>query len=54
MTGASILDSANCPFAKLVDIDIDWQSEITAVYGMILRIVWSDGVKAMKGKLTIH
>ena len=50
--GASILDSAHHPFAKIVDIDVDWQGIGTAVYGMTFRIVWSDGVEAMKGKWT--
>ena len=50
--GASILDSAHHPFAKMVDIDVDWQGIGTAVYGMTFRIVWSDGVEAMKGKWT--
>ena len=48
--GASILDSAHRPFAKMVDIDVDWQGIGAAVYGMMFRIVWSDGVEAMKGK----
>ena len=48
--GASILDSAHHPFAKMVDIDVDWQGIGTVVYGMTFRIVWSDGVEAMKGK----
>ena len=50
--GAAVLDSGNHPFAKMVDIDTDWQGAAAVVYGMVFRIVWSDGKEALRGKWT--
>ena len=50
--GASIMDSGNRPFAKMVDFDTDWQEIGSAIYGMVFRIVWSNGSEAMKAKWT--
>ena len=48
--GAAVLDSSSHPFAKMVDIDTEWQLVATTVYGMVFRIVWSDGTEALSGK----
>ena len=48
--GAAVLDSSNNPFAKMVDIDTEWQGYATTIYGMVFRIVWSDGTEALSGK----
>ncbi|XP_019851144.1 PREDICTED: uncharacterized protein LOC109581461 [Amphimedon queenslandica] len=50
--GAAVLDSGNHPFAKIVDIDTEWQGAAATVYGMVFRIVWSDGTEALSGKWT--
>ena len=48
--GAAVLDSSSHPFAKMVDIDTEWQLVATTIYGMVFRIVWSDGTEALSGK----
>ena len=48
--GASVLDSGSHPFAKMVDLDVDGQPYVTTIYGMVFRVVWKDGVEALKGK----
>ena len=50
--GAAVLDSSSRPFAKMVDIDTEWQGAATVIYGMVFRIVWSDGTEALSGKWT--
>ncbi|XP_019851178.1 PREDICTED: LOW QUALITY PROTEIN: uncharacterized protein LOC105312502 [Amphimedon queenslandica] len=50
--GAAILDSGNHPFAKMVDIDTEWQGAASVIYGMVFRIVWSDGAEALRGNWT--